>query len=59
MSVRELAAIQSFPLDFYFDCNQSAAYRLIGNAVPPLLGQHIAESLRRTLAESEEVALAS
>lgn len=53
MSVRELAAVQSFPLDFYFDCNQSAAYRLIGNAVPPLLGQRIAESLCATLDRSE------
>lgn len=49
MSVRELAAIQSFPLDFYFDCNQSAAYRLIGNAVPPRLGRHIAQAVRTAL----------
>lgn len=42
MSVRELASTQSFPIDYFFDCNQSAAYRLIGNAVPPRLGRAIA-----------------
>jgi DNA (cytosine-5)-methyltransferase 1 len=42
MSVRELATTQSFPLDFVFTCNQSAAYRLIGNAVPPGLAEAMA-----------------
>lgn len=49
MSVRELATIQSFPLDFHFKCNQSAAYRLIGNAVPPRLGHAIGAALASTL----------
>ncbi len=59
MSVRELAAVQSFPLDFRFDCNQSAAYRLIGNAVPPLLGSAIARAVAEALDGSQEVAIAS
>lgn len=42
MSVRELAIVQSFPLNFSFDCNQSSAYRLIGNAVPPKLAEAVA-----------------
>ena len=42
MSVRELAIVQSFPLDFIFHCNQSSAYRLIGNAVPPKLAEVVA-----------------
>ncbi|MFZ6726406.1 DNA cytosine methyltransferase [Undibacterium sp. MH2W] len=41
MSVRELAIVQSFPLDFVFHCNQSSAYRLIGNAVSPKLAEII------------------
>lgn len=41
MTVRELATVQSFPLDFVFSGNNSSAYRQIGNAVPPLLGQAI------------------
>ena len=43
MSVRELAAVQSFPLDYEFYGNNSSAYRQIGNAVPPLLGEAIAK----------------
>jgi DNA (cytosine-5)-methyltransferase 1 len=42
MSVRELAAIQSFPIDFIFYGNNSSAYRQIGNAVPWPLAYHIA-----------------
>jgi DNA (cytosine-5)-methyltransferase 1 len=43
MSVRETAVVQSFPLDFEFYGSNSSAYRQIGNAVPPKLGQAIAE----------------
>ena len=42
MSCRELATIQSFPLDFTFYGNRSSIYRQIGNAVPPLLGYSVA-----------------
>lgn len=42
MSGRELAAVQSFPLDYVFVGNQSSVYRQIGNAVPPLLGYAVA-----------------
>lgn len=44
MSVRELAVTQSFPMNFVFMCNQSVAYRLIGNAVPPRLAAAVAKS---------------
>jgi DNA (cytosine-5)-methyltransferase 1 len=37
MSCRELATIQSFPLDFTFYGARSSVYRQIANAVPPLL----------------------
>ncbi len=37
MSCRELATIQSFPLDYIFSGTRSSVYRQIGNAVPPLL----------------------
>lgn len=43
MTCRELAAVQSFPLDYEFKGNRSSIYRQIGNAVPPLLGKAIAE----------------
>lgn len=42
MSVRELAVVQSFPIDFEFYGSNSSAYRQIGNAVPPIMGQEIA-----------------
>ncbi len=42
MSCRELATVQSFPLDYIFFGNRSSVYRQIGNAVPPLLGYAVA-----------------
>lgn len=42
MSCRELATVQSFPLDYEFSGNRSSVYRQIGNAVPPLLGYAVA-----------------
>lgn len=45
-TVREIARIQSFPDDFIFVGESlRAKYRVIGNAVPPLLGEAIAESI--------------
>lgn len=45
-SVREVARIQSFPDDFIFDCESlTATYAMLGNAVPPLLGKVIGESV--------------
>lgn len=43
MSGRELAAIQSFPLDYEFYGPLSSVYRQIGNAVPPLLAYAVAK----------------
>ncbi|MCO4815327.1 MAG: DNA cytosine methyltransferase [Flavobacteriales bacterium] len=42
MSVRELATVQSFPLNFKFSGTNSSAYRQIGNAVPPDMAEAIA-----------------
>ena len=42
MSCRELAAVQSFPLNYEFSGTNSSVYRQIGNAVPPLLGFAVA-----------------
>ncbi|MDR3364758.1 MAG: DNA cytosine methyltransferase [Clostridiales Family XIII bacterium] len=43
MTCRELAAIQSFPLDYVFSGNRSSVYRQIANAVPPLLAYAVAK----------------
>lgn len=43
MSCRELATVQSFPVDYAFFGNRSSVYRQIGNAVPPLLACAVAK----------------
>ena len=50
LSIRECARIQSFPDNHKF-CykNLSAGYKMVGNAVPVLLAQGIAESIRDTI----------
>lgn len=45
LTLREAARLQSFPDDFIFSGSQSQIRQQIGNAVPPLLGQAVAEAL--------------
>ena len=49
LSAREAARIQSFPDDFVFYPSTSAAYKQIGNAVPPVMAWHIATALENFL----------
>ncbi|MDZ5698645.1 DNA cytosine methyltransferase [Chelativorans sp. M5D2P16] len=49
ISVREAARLQSFPDGFQFAGAMNAAFRQIGNAVPPLLAMAVAERLRNDL----------
>ncbi|RWN55254.1 MAG: DNA cytosine methyltransferase [Mesorhizobium sp.] len=52
VSVREAARLQSFPDGFNFAGAMNAAFRQIGNAVPPLLGLAVAKTLHRQLTTS-------
>ena len=49
ISIREAARLQSFPDNFYFEGSRSAAFKQIGNAVPPLLSEAIAKKIFQVL----------
>lgn len=46
ISIRESARIQSFSDDYYFEGSRSSIFNQIGNAVPPLLSEKIAKSIK-------------
>lgn len=50
MSIREQAAIQTFPDSFTFYGKLNSAYRQVGNAVPVAFGKSLGEALTKTSA---------
>lgn len=49
ISVREAARLQSFPDGFWFSGGMGAAFRQIGNAVPPLMAYALARQIHRQI----------
>jgi DNA (cytosine-5)-methyltransferase 1 len=56
ISVREAARLQSFPDGFEFAGAMNAAFRQIGNAVPPLLSLAVAKQVRKQLKQLLQIA---
>ncbi|MEL4454849.1 DNA cytosine methyltransferase [Lutimonas vermicola] len=53
ISVAEAALIQSFPEDFEFNESMGPNYRMIGNAVPPLMAERIATGIASLFTKNE------
>lgn len=54
MTPRELARLQSFPDNFLFKCVKGQALKQIGNAVPPLLGKVLGQSILKMWNNNEK-----
>jgi DNA (cytosine-5)-methyltransferase 1 len=53
LTVREAARLQTFPDRFRFAGPPSAAFRQIGNAVPPAMAERLAQAIRTSLASQQ------
>ncbi|MNJ56336.1 Modification methylase AplI [compost metagenome] len=52
---REVARIQSFPENYKLVGSEGAQYRMLGNAIPPVMMWHIANKLLYMLRNIEKV----
>ena len=59
LTVREAARIQTFPDSFRFAGPPSAAFKQIGNAVPPIISQVVGEAIQASLTAGGKIALST
>ncbi len=54
-TVRESARIQSFPDNFVFYGTKTSQLKQVGNAVPPILSQALAEKIKNLIKAKEVI----
>ncbi len=53
LTVRELASLQTFPLDFVFKGSTISQQQQVGNSVPPILAKEIAITIKKMMKDDE------
>ena len=55
LTVRELATLQTFPLDFVFKGSTISQQQQVGNSVPPVLAKEIVFGIKKMMREDEQI----
>ena len=55
LTVRELATLQTFPLDFIFKGSTISQQQQVGNSVPPILAKEIALTIKKMMKNDSQI----
>lgn len=55
LTVRELATIQTFPIDFVFKGSAISQQQQVGNSVPPVLAKEIALTIKKMMKDDKQI----